>query len=291
MIKNIRKCNALIQVKLPLGGFRCFIYFHLRNEISYERFKVLIWHPPNAMENESKNETKKTNQTPKIHCNYWSNNDQSVLLWRHQTAIFCSFCRFSLCWAATLIPSCGLNSRYSGIWVVCIAEQWPGATWICMKSETLCSGSELWHLGILWMLTSESQRSPGGPPVSFLRRGERARRRTRGGWGERGNHKRGYWLIWREERGRLMMPELTSGNNGGFLIIYISIQESISGTLVKREIECPVRHTSVYWEGALVEMIQQPWCFDSQCVCSFLTATNIRQMGKIDMFWLKYQNI
>lgn len=150
--------------------------------------------------------------------------------------------------------ACRLNSRYvvgSGWYVRSGAVAWRHMD----MRETW--DPEQW----LWTLTSGNSVDADlcGSEVtrgstSFL--SERARRRTRGGGGLWGNHKRGYWL--REERGRLMMPEPTSGNNGGFLIIYISIQESISGTLVKREIECPVRHTS-----ARVEVTEQSWQFDS----------------------------
>lgn len=125
------------------------------------------------------------------------------------------------------------------------AEQWPGATRICTKPETLSSGSELWHLGILWMLTSEGQRSPGGPPVSFLRRGERARQRRRGGgWG---NHKRGYWL---EERGRLMMPEPAHlAIMLDFLLFTFPLKEAFPAPWWKERLSVLWEHTSVCIES------------------------------------------
>ncbi len=168
------------------------------------------------------------------------------------------------------------------------AEQWSGATWICTKPETLCSGSELWHLGILWMLTYESQRSHGGPPVSFLRRGERARRRTRGGWGERGTHKRGYWLVWREERGRLMMPSSHLAIMVDFLLFTFPFKKAFPAPWWKERL-------SVLWDthvcvlGGSVgwgDWTVMPFWFTA--LCSFLTATNVRQMGKIVIINFKY---
>lgn len=101
--------------------------------------------------------------------------------------------------------ACRLNSRYvvgSGwyVWSGAVVwrhmdmhETWDSVQWLWTLTSGNSVDADLW----------ESEVTRGS--TSFLFEG-RESKKTRGGWGERGTHKRGYWLVWREERGRLMMP-------------------------------------------------------------------------------------
>lgn len=201
------------------------------------------------MKNESKNETKQTNQTQAN-----TKNPLHLLIQQWSISSSVTSANSHLLFVLQILALLGSNTDTEPVgWIAGIVGSgwyvWSGAVvWRHMDMH------ETWDsVQWLWTLTSgnsvdadlwESEVTRGS--TSFLfEKGRESKTENEGRVGERGTHKRGYWLVWREERGRLMMPELTSGNNGGFLIIYISIQESISGTLVRREIECPVRHTCV----------------------------------------------